>query len=86
MAQNQAQFYMVYNLQGHPPAVIHGTVWAAQAEAERLAHLNPGGSFYVLKAIKVSKVATVITEDLQPYSQSSSRPDHVGNSFHVKPC
>lgn len=75
MAQNQPQFYMVWCENSNTSVVKHESVWLAQCEAERLAALNPGRSFYILKAIKVSKVAAVITEELQPKLQSSARWD-----------
>lgn len=44
-------FWMIWNPYGHAPTHKHITVESARAEAERLARLNPGVTFYVLQAV-----------------------------------
>ena len=49
-------YYYVYRYQKHAPKVRHASLAEAQAEAERLAALNPGMAFEILKAIAISSV------------------------------
>lgn len=44
------EFFIVWNPAGDNPAMRHGTREKAQVEADRLARMNPGEEFYVLKA------------------------------------
>ena len=44
-------FWMVWQPESGKPTVRHETRGAADAEAQRLALLNPGKRFYVLKAL-----------------------------------
>lgn len=45
------KFWLVWSPSGRtPPSVEHPTIAAANAEADRLAGLNPGHSFFVLTA------------------------------------
>lgn len=41
-------FYLVWREGGRSPAFKHPSITAAENEAERLASMNPGESFYVL--------------------------------------
>ena len=79
MPQNKSQFYMVWNPNGKAhPLLEHPTAEAAIRESERLAADNPSHPFYVLKAIKVSRSTSTLTEDLQPFGQSDARPGYMG--------
>lgn len=53
-----AAFYYVMNtsVRGGPPRVKHATYAKAQAEATRLARLQPGDTFVVLKAVTEVKI------------------------------
>lgn len=48
---NQETFYLVWRHGGDAPTKPHPSIQAAQAEACRLAELNPGIEFVVLKAL-----------------------------------
>jgi hypothetical protein len=43
-------FWMIWNPMGHAPTYKHVTPESARAEAQRLARMNPGSEFYVLRA------------------------------------
>ena len=45
------KFWFVWNPAARAPQHRHGSKAGAQQEAERLAHLNPGQQFIVLKAV-----------------------------------
>lgn len=49
-------FYVKRIGSGVAPTFRHPTLAKAQAEAERLAHMNPDVSFEILKCIAVSRV------------------------------
>ena len=49
-----SDFYLVWNESGFPPRFRHQTRHDAQREAERLATMTKGQSFYVLHAVSVS--------------------------------
>jgi hypothetical protein len=51
---------------GTPPTKKHLTELDAHREAERLAQLNPGRSFYVLNAITRTVRQSVVTVTLEP--------------------
>ena len=58
-------FFLVWNPAGRNPTHRHGTYDGALAEARRLADLNPGAEFYVLRALSLSKRREPVeTEDL----------------------
>ena len=44
-------FWIVWNPQGRNPTHRHGSEFSANNEAERLARLNPGQVFIVLRAV-----------------------------------
>lgn len=44
-------FWMVFNPQAGAPVYRHPTEKAARTEAERLARINPGQTFYVLQTV-----------------------------------
>lgn len=54
--RTDARFYYVWNPQGQPPRQEHADKKAAAAEAERLAKLNPGQVFFVIRTIGVARV------------------------------
>lgn len=58
--------FYVFNPQGRAPTVLHNNRKSAQNEAERLAKLNAGQSFYVLQAVDEYTTApiTVIHKEL----------------------
>lgn len=45
------KFWMVYSPQGHAPTYKHWSRESADTEAVRLAKMNPGRQFFVLKAM-----------------------------------
>lgn len=47
---NEEKFWMVWNPERNPPNYRHDYERGALSEAERLAALHPGQSFYVLQA------------------------------------
>jgi len=47
----QPPFYLVWAEGRGAPFVKHETQGKAEAEAERLAHLNPGDNFFVLQPV-----------------------------------
>ena len=49
-------FFVIWNPDGGPPTVRHGTFADAQIEAKRLAKANPGHRFYVLAAVSFAQV------------------------------
>jgi hypothetical protein len=51
------KFWMVWRDGGHAPQVKHESEEGARAEAERLARLNPSGSFVVLEALAAYQLA-----------------------------
>ncbi len=53
------EFWMVYNPQGGAPTYQHSSFQQAKAEAERLARMNPGQSFYVLQACGMARKVDV---------------------------
>lgn len=57
-------FYVVWNPQHGSPKYRHTTAGQAVLEAERLASVNPGSEFFVLKAVARSISRTVNTERL----------------------
>lgn len=59
------QFWMVWNPNRNPPMFMHATEVAAEAEAERLAKLNPGERFFVLEAIGLRVVDNMQRVDLR---------------------
>lgn len=59
------RFWMVYGERQSSPTYKHDSRDAAETEALRLAELNPGGAFYVLKGVrkvKAEKPATLVTK------------------------
>jgi hypothetical protein len=57
------QFWMVWCPQGSSPTAVHASGQLAINEAERLANMNPGKRFYVVKALRyVQKTTTNIVE------------------------
>lgn len=60
-------FWMVRGPDG-PPRVMHMHPDAAEAEAERLARVNPGKTFYVLEAIAAHRRVDVERIDLRDLS------------------
>lgn len=65
MASRSDLFWMVYGLGQSQPTVRHKTPGSAQAEAERLARLNPGIKFFVLEPVSVSVKVDVETTSLR---------------------
>jgi hypothetical protein len=61
---NDKAFWLVWNPGSKNPSVRHTTEESAARESSRLAHANPGLSFYVLKAERYAKVvpAQVFTD------------------------
>lgn len=57
---NESGFYMVWNKNGRTPRYRHKSSRCAIDEAKRLAHLNEGQDFFVLKAIKKVTVISPI--------------------------
>lgn len=45
------KFWLVWNPNGRNPGYRHSSRESAQTEAERLAALNPGASFFVVKGV-----------------------------------
>lgn len=65
--QGEREFWLVWNggfNRGDSPKHKHYSEVEAQAEAKRLAALNPDTGFYVLKGVSVAKKPTVIVEKL----------------------
>ncbi len=58
-------FWMVWNPMGRAPTFKHRTKGGAQLEAERLARLNRGETFFVLEAVSMSKAVDVETTTLR---------------------
>ena len=58
-------FYVVWNPRGNWPMRRHSFEYQALAEAERLAQINPGEEFYVLRAISVSEQIAPVTRQLK---------------------
>lgn len=59
-------FWLVWNPEGRAPTHKHDSPQSAAREAERLARLNPGQEFVVLKAtasVKVRDVEWVVAPD-----------------------
>ena len=54
-------FWMVWKDRGVEPQKKHDTFLSAYEEAQRLAGLNPGQAFYVLKAITVATGSVQVT-------------------------
>ena len=52
-------FWMVWNEQGRNPTVKHDSKESAITEAERLARLNPGCEFHVLRLVDSCRLADV---------------------------
>lgn len=59
------QFWMVWNPNRNPPAYRHTSQAAAEAEAERLARLNPGEHFIVLEAVSARVVDNMHRIDMR---------------------
>jgi len=59
-------FYMVYKDEGQACRIKHNTLESALQEAKRLARVNPGDTFIVLKGFLSAKipVADVLVETL----------------------
>jgi hypothetical protein len=49
-------FWIIWNPAANRPTVMHETLDSAKKEAERLAKLNPGQRFVVLKSIEFCEV------------------------------
>jgi hypothetical protein len=62
----QRQFWMIWNPEGNMPRFCHDTEAAAETEAERLARLNPGQSFYILEAVQRYRVDSLQRMHLRP--------------------
>ena len=60
-------FWMVWNVNGHAPTYKHASHESAVTEAERLARLNPGKTFAVLRATDLRHAGPMECVDLQPY-------------------
>lgn len=61
---DDAAFWMVWSPTGRPATVRHGSPAAANAEAERLARLDPRSEFYVLRAERRVKAVAVVSVEL----------------------
>lgn len=73
---NDEKFWLVWSPQGRtPPSMRHLTIDTANTEADRLAKLNPGHSFFVLTAesLHVKRDVDVI--------QLRGRGDRIGNGI-----
>jgi hypothetical protein len=68
--QYEARFWLVQNPKGLNPKFRHATYQAAQAEARRLAALNPGQTFIVLQSCE-----TVTTKPVEVVSKAHAAPD-----------
>ncbi len=64
--QEEQKFWLVWNPCNRNPIVRHAYLHEASAEAKRLAAINPGFDFYVLRAVGVARVTTVIYNEIQP--------------------
>jgi hypothetical protein len=60
-------FWMVWNPAGRNPTEQHLSQSLATAEAERLARINPGEKFYVLRATHLRQVNDMRRVDLVDY-------------------
>ena len=61
----EQKFWVVWNPNGHSPVVKHWEKESADREAERLASVNPGNRFYVLKSVSAVKSKAVEIERIK---------------------
>jgi hypothetical protein len=64
LINESCDFFMVWTKTGHKPRKVHATREIAEAEAARLAGLNPGKKFIVLHAY--TKVVAQVTVEPVP--------------------
>ncbi len=67
-------FWMVWNVEGRAPTYKHASHASAVNEAERLARLNPGQTFAVLRATDLRHSGPMERVELQPHEP---RPDEI---------
>ncbi len=60
-------FWVIWNPEGRNPAFKHTSPVEARAEAQRLARLNPGQEFYILRAESKCKLAEFQWEEAGEY-------------------
>ncbi len=60
-------FWLVWNPVGGPPTYKHPSLESAKAEAERLARLYPGQSFFVLGTRGVARKVESAWSDLEAF-------------------
>jgi hypothetical protein len=65
MSEAPRPFWMVVG--DGPTTVRHGCRAKAESEAERLASLNPGVEFYVVRSMKLFRKVTVESIDIPIY-------------------
>lgn len=65
--EQKEPFWMVYGLGQGAPTFKHDTPDAAKTEAERLARISPGTTFYVLQTVGRARKHDV---DFQPIKSS----------------
>ena len=61
----EQKFWVVWNPNGNSPVVKHWEKESADREAERLASVNPGNRFYVLKSVSAVKSRAVEIERIK---------------------
>lgn len=77
-----AQFFMVWNPNGGLPKTKHASYDYALREAKRLAHLNPGQQFFVLRATTSVTVRKVEVKELStPVMPVAQTPLRTGPFF-----
>jgi len=70
------EFWLVWNPEGHrPPQYQHHSAKDAADEAERLAAINPGQSFYVLQATELRRTADAPVQALVLLKRPEPDPD-----------
>ena len=75
---SEHEFWLVWNAQGaRAPRYQHRTAESAGEEAERLAGLNPGESFYVLHATEVRRTAEAPVERIELSARVAEADDEI---------
>lgn len=66
MRDGDVPFWLVWREHGAAPRFVHTSQDAAEAEARRLAAVNPGDSFFVLAAVTRVTVGKIKIERFGP--------------------